>query len=116
MTCVVLRCRWGNIFFLNVYTPSEENSDDIKESIYEKLEHVFNNFTKYHKKILFGDFNTKLGRENIFKPKTGNEHLHQDINDSGVRIANIATSKNLFVKSTLFPHRNIHKYISNLSR
>ena len=36
--------------------------------------------------------------------------LHQDSNDNGVRIVNFATSKNLVVKSTMFPHRNIHKY------
>jgi len=60
MLCIVLRGRWGNIFFLNVHTPSEENSDDFKESIYEKLEQVFNNFPKYSKKILLGDFNTKV--------------------------------------------------------
>ena len=60
-------------------------------------------------KILI-DFNTKVGRENIFKPTIGNESLHQDSNDNGVRIVNSATSKNLVVKSTLFSHRNIHKY------
>jgi hypothetical protein len=61
-------------------------------------------------KILLGDFNAKLGRENIFKPTIGNESLHRDSNDNGVRIINFATSKNLVVKSTVFPHRNIHKY------
>jgi hypothetical protein len=30
---------------------------------------------------------------------------------NGVRLVNFATSKNLRVKSTMFPHRNIHKYI-----
>ena len=44
------------------------------------------------------------------KPTIGNESLHQDSNDNGVRIVNFATSKNLVVKSTMFPHRNIHKY------
>jgi len=53
-------------------------------------------------KILLGDFNTKWG-ENIFKPTIGNESLHQDSNNNnGVRIVNFATSKNLFVKSTMF--------------
>jgi DNA repair ATPase RecN len=61
-------------------------------------------------KILLGDFNAKVGRENIFKPTIGNESLHQDSNDNGVRIINVATSKNLVVKSTMFPHRNIHEY------
>jgi hypothetical protein len=61
-------------------------------------------------KILFGDFNGKDGGENIFKPTIGNEILHQDNNGNGVRVVNFATSKNLVVKSTMFPHRNIHKY------
>ena len=43
----------------------------------------------------------------IFKLTVGNDSLHQDINDNGVRIVNVATSKNLIVKSTMFPHRNI---------
>ena len=51
----------------------------------------------------------------MFKPTIGNESLHQDSNDNGgsndngVRIVKFATSKNLVVKSTMFPHRNIHK-------
>ena len=54
-------------------------------------------------KILLGDFNAKVGRENIFKPTIGNESLHQDSNDNGVRIVNFATSKNLVVKSNDVP-------------
>jgi hypothetical protein len=69
-----------------------------------------NNFPKYHTKILLGDFNAKVGRENIFKPTIGNESLYQDSNYNGVRTVNFATSKNLVVKSTMFQHRNIHKY------
>ena len=55
-------------------------------------------------KILLGNFNAKVGGENIFKPTIGNESLHQDSNDNGVRLVNFATSKNLVVKSTMFPH------------
>jgi len=61
--------------------------------------------------IPLGHFNAKVGRMNIFKPTIGNEGLHQDSNDNGVRIVKFATSKNLVVKSTMFSHRNIHKYI-----
>jgi len=60
-------------------------------------------------KILLGDFNVKVGRENIFKLVIGNDGLHQDSNDNGVRIVNFATSKNL-VKSMMLLHQNIHKY------
>jgi len=61
-------------------------------------------------KIVLGDINAKVGREYIFKPIIGQESFHQDSNDNGVKIVNFVTSKNLVGKSTMFPHRNIHKY------
>jgi hypothetical protein len=45
-------------------------------------------------KILLGDFNAKVGTEDIFQPTIGNESLHEISNDNGVRIGN-------------FPHRKI---------
>ena len=60
--------------------------------------------------MLLGDFDAKTRRENIFNPTIAQESLFQDSNDNGVRLVNFATSKNLVVKSTMFPHRNIHKY------
>jgi len=138
---IVLRGRWFNIIVLNVHAPSEEKSDESKDSFYEELEQVFDHLPKYHMKILLGDFNAKVGKEKIFKPKQvfdhlpkyhikillgdfnakvgkekifkptiGNESLHQYSNDNGIRIVNFVTSKNLVVKSMMFPHRNIHKY------
>jgi endonuclease/exonuclease/phosphatase family metal-dependent hydrolase len=93
-----------------VHAPSEEKSDESKDSFYEELEQAFDHFPKYQMKILLGDFNSKVGRENIVKPTVGKESLHQVSNDNGVRIVNFATLKNPVVKSTMFPHRNIHKY------
>jgi hypothetical protein len=61
-------------------------------------------------KILLGDFNGKVGWDDIFKPVIGNEGLHEASNDNGFRVVNFATSKNLIVKSTTFPHSNIHKH------
>jgi hypothetical protein len=74
----------------------------------EELEHVFDKFPKDYKKFLLGDFNAKVGREDIFKPTIGNESLHEISNNNGIRVVNFATSKNLTVKSTMFPHRDIH--------
>jgi hypothetical protein len=82
----------------------------VKNSIYEELKRVFDKFLKRHMKILLGDFNAKVGREDIFKPTIGNESLHEINNDNGVRLVNVSRSKNLIVKSMMFPHHNIHKY------
>jgi hypothetical protein len=59
-------------------------------------------------KILLGDFNAKVGREDILKQTIHNESLHEISNDNGVRLVNFATSKNLIVKNTMFPYRNIN--------
>jgi hypothetical protein len=69
---------------------------------------VFDYFTKHHTKVLLGDFNAKLGGQYIFKQTIRNEILHEDINDNGLIEVNFATSKNLFVNSRMFPHRNSH--------
>jgi hypothetical protein len=106
----VLRGHWCNIIVQNVLAPTEERSDDSKDGFYEELEQGFNHFPKYHIKILLGDFNAKLGREDTFKPTIGNESLHEDSNDNGVRIVNFATLKDLVVKRMMFLHQNIHKY------
>jgi endonuclease/exonuclease/phosphatase family metal-dependent hydrolase len=82
----------------------------VKDNFYEELEHVFDKFSKYHMKILIGDFNAKVGRDDIFKLTIVNESLHIISNDNGIRVVNFATSKNPTVKSTMFPHHNTHKY------
>jgi hypothetical protein len=54
----------------------------VKGSFYEEMEHVFDTFPKYHMKILLGDFNAKVAREDILKPTIGNESLHEISHDN----------------------------------
>jgi hypothetical protein len=54
-------------------------------------------------KILLGDFNAKVGRENIFKPKIGNDNPHQVSNDNGVRIVNFAAFKTWLLRARCSP-------------
>jgi hypothetical protein len=48
---------------MNVHVLTEDKDDDMKDSFYEGQEQVFDQFPRYHMKILLGDFNTKVGRE-----------------------------------------------------
>jgi len=48
-----------------VNTPSEDKSDDSKDSFYEELEQIFYHFPKYQMKVLLRDFNENWG-ERIF--------------------------------------------------
>jgi endonuclease/exonuclease/phosphatase family metal-dependent hydrolase len=110
MSYIILRGRGCNIIVVNVHAPCEDTSDDVRDSFYEEIERVFDQFPKYDMKILLGDFNAIVGREDIFKPTTENESSHEISNDNGVRVVNFTTSKNLVVKSTMFLHHSIHKY------
>jgi endonuclease/exonuclease/phosphatase family metal-dependent hydrolase len=82
----------------------------MKYSFYEEMERVFDKVPKYRIEILLGDFNAKVGKEDIFKPTFGNESLHEISNDNGVTLVNFAKSEIHRVKSTMFSHRNIPKY------
>jgi hypothetical protein len=100
----------GDIIILNVHALTEDKTDDVKKRSYEELGCVFDKFPKYRMKILLEEFNAKVGREDILKQTIGNESLHEISIDNRIRVVNLATSKNLTVKSTIFPHRNIHKF------
>jgi hypothetical protein len=56
----------SDIIVLSVKAPTEDKV--IKDSFYEDLEQVFDQFPRYYMKILMGHFNGKVGWEDISKP------------------------------------------------
>jgi hypothetical protein len=66
-----------------VHVPCEDKSDDVESSFYEKLGRVFDQFPMHDMKILVGDFNAKVGSEDILKP-TIRTSLHGISNNYGV--------------------------------
>jgi hypothetical protein len=60
-------------------------------------------------KILLGNFNAKVGREDIFKPTIGNGSPHHDRNDNSVGRVNFSTLKNLALKITM--HITVVNYV-----
>ena len=75
---------------------------------YLNINSVFDKLSRYHIKTVLGDFNAKVGREDIFTPTIGKYSLYNDSNDNGVRLISFATCKNL-IKSAMFQHKDIHK-------
>jgi exonuclease III len=76
MSCIILRGRWCDNLILNVHAPTEDKIDDPKDRFYKELVHIFDKFPKYNTTILLGHIISKVGREDIFKPTTGNDSLH----------------------------------------
>jgi hypothetical protein len=95
MSYIILKGRWCHIIVLKVRAPIEDRIDYVKNSFCEELKRVFDKFPKYDMKILLGYFNSKVGREDSYKPTIGNESSHEISDDSEVRLVNFATPKNL---------------------
>jgi hypothetical protein len=103
MTYIILRGCWWNIIVVNVHAPCEDMSIDVKDSFYEELGHIFDQFPRYDMKILLDDFNAKVGREDVFKPTIRNESSLKISNDNRVRVVNFATSKTYLSKAPCSP-------------
>jgi len=46
----------------------------------------------------------------MYKPTIGKDRLHENSNDNGTRLINMAMSKELVISRTYFPCKNIHKH------
>jgi hypothetical protein len=55
MPYIILRGCWCNIIVLNVHDTCEDMGDDIKDSFYEELGRVFDQFPRYDMNILLDD-------------------------------------------------------------
>jgi hypothetical protein len=67
MSYIMLRGRWCHII---VHAPTEDKTDDVKDSFYKELERVFDKLPKYHMKMCKC---VKVVREAIFKQTIGSE-------------------------------------------
>ena len=81
----------------------------MKEKIYNLLEQNLNQIAETDIKIILGGFNAKVGKESIYKPTVGNESLYNETNNNGIKMIQFAISNGLNVRSTMFPHKDVHK-------
>jgi hypothetical protein len=56
MSYLILRGSWCHIIVLNVHAPTEDKTDDVKDSFYKELERAFDKFLTYHVNIFVGRF------------------------------------------------------------
>lgn len=109
LTILTLDTKWFGVVFVNVHAPTEDKDDNEKDDFYSLLDNTLWEIPRGCVQIILGDFNAKIGREECFKPIIGGHSLHQLSNDNGCRLIDLATGRNLRVKSTMFPNKNIHK-------
>lgn len=109
ISVLTIRAQWFDVSLISVYAPTEDKPQKEKETFYDDLESTINTLPNNNIHILLGDLNAKIGKETAFKPTIGLHSLHDITNDNGLRLIDLATGKGLVIKSTMFPHKNIHK-------
>ena len=72
-----IKGRFFNYCIINVHCPHEERPDDEKEAFYAELEKVYDGCSRRDVKIVIGDMNAQVGREEMFRPVIGPDSLHQ---------------------------------------
>ncbi|XP_048481716.1 uncharacterized protein LOC125489586 [Plutella xylostella] len=104
-----LKGKFCNYSIINVYAPTEMSEDSKKDEFYDHLEETYDQLPSFDAKLLIGDFNAQVGREAAFMPTIGKHSKHATTNDNGLRLISFATARALVIKSTMFPHKDIHK-------
>lgn len=64
---------------------------------------------RYDLKIVLGDFNAQIGKEEIYRPTIGKYSKHSRSNENGKILIDFARRRNMKIKSTYFEHKDIYK-------
>jgi exonuclease III len=108
--CVLrIETKFHNTSFINVHAPIQEKEEIEEEAFYQKVEEVYDSCPSNDIKILLGDLNAKVGREEIYQGLSGRHSMNLNTNNNGQRLLEFAAAKNMVVSSTRFLQKEIHK-------
>ena len=94
---------------IQIYAPTEDSSDEDKDDFYELLHTAINTIPKHDIKLIIGDFDAKVGEDNMGRKEVMGKHAVGVRNDNRSRLADFCDYNNLVITGPCFPHREIHK-------
>jgi len=109
LAAIRIKGKFFNISLLCVHAPTNESDELVKDDFYDALDKAYRACPDHDAKIILGDFNAKIGREQQFVNIVGNHSLHNITTDNGFRLIDLAASRNMVISSTRFPRKNIYK-------
>ena len=95
--------------FFQVYAPTNDKDDEVKEEFYSLLSSELHKIPKHDLLMVNGDFNAKVGKDRRgYEDALGTEGIG-DRNDNGNRLLECCINNELVVMGTQFQHKDIHK-------
>ena len=96
---------------IQVYAPTNDADTDEKDRFYELLQQVYDRTPRHDIIITMGDWNAKLGHQMEGENGVVGKHgLGNDRSDNGERFIEFCAANNMAITTTMFPHKDIHKY------
>jgi hypothetical protein len=78
-----MRGKFNNFTVILVHAPNREKNKLVKDSLYDKLNQIYQRIPEHDTKIIVGNFNTKIEREGVLKTVIGRWSLHETSNEGG---------------------------------
>ena len=96
---------------IQMYAPTNNADEDTKDMFYKQLQRVIYNIPRHDIIILSGDLNAKLGYKQEGEDGiVGIYDLKSEKSDNRERLTSFCAINNLAITSTMFKHKDIHKY------
>ena len=87
-----VKSKFYNISIICAHAPTEDANEDVKDFFYEQFDKAYSTIPVYNMKLVLRDFNSKVGKEDIYKGTIGMHSLHNITNDNGLRLISFVSS------------------------
>ena len=94
---------------ISAYAPTMSNPEDNKERFYSDLRSVLLRIPRNDKIFLLGDFNARVGNDNLAWPSVLGPHGFGKMNSNGLLLLSLCSEFNLTITNTLFQQANKYK-------
>ena len=106
---VRLNSKQTKLSVIVAYAPINDADEEDKDQFYSALQAVLDDIPRHDVMLLMGDFNAKVGSNNMNRERVMGRHGLGDLTDNGERLVGLCEENDLVVGGTLFAHKNIHK-------
>ncbi|XP_073668649.1 uncharacterized protein [Paramisgurnus dabryanus] len=97
------------VTLIQCYSPTNDADKEAKENFYNSLQTVVNELPKRDIKILMGDLNAKIGKDNLGKELIMGTQALGEMNENGELFTDFCAFNDLVIGGSVFQHKDIHK-------
>ena len=94
---------------IQCYAPTNDSEEEFKDQFYNRLQSVIHTFPERDVIIWMGDFNAKIGGDNIGYEEVMEQHVLGIMKDNRERLADLSSLNKLVLDGSMSPHRRLHR-------